>query len=264
MKFHFTTAGSTTRQKHLPASGTHKGEIHVWTHIIHYDDPFLRQAPFLLSQEEMARAARYHFEKDRRVYESSHVFIRKVLAHYTAQEASAISLSPIVNQKPLLLNAPFPIHFNITHSGSRIMVAVGFDSDVGIDAERVITDFDTDGFAEANYHPNELAELQKLKGDDETFFFYAVWTRKEAWLKLTGEGVNDKLRELDFSGKDAHPKLTPHGHQQVYMLTWKDGDDYIATLASDVDRGHTLFFSSQLLLTEAREDLNEAVEFGED
>jgi 4'-phosphopantetheinyl transferase len=264
MKLHLKSVKNITRQKHLPAHGNHPGEVHIWSHTIHYDDPYMRQAPYLLSQDEMSRAARYHFEKDRRVYESAHVFIRKVLSHYVSIDPALLDLSPIVNKKPQLLNAPFHIHFNISHAGSRILVAVGFDSDVGVDVERVIGDFDMDGFAEANYHQHEIDELKTLSGDEEAFYFYTIWTRKEAWLKLTGEGVNDKLRELDFSGKSTQPKITPHGHQQVYMSSWMDGDDYIATVASDIDRTHTLYFSSSLLLTEAREDLNEAVEFGED
>ncbi|HEX5001324.1 MAG TPA: 4'-phosphopantetheinyl transferase superfamily protein [Bacteroidia bacterium] len=264
MKLHLKNIKGISKEKHLPGHGNHPGEVHIWTHVIHYDDPFLRQAPFMLSQDEMGRAARYHFEKDRRVYESAHVFIRKVLAHYVSLDPVALQLSPLVNTKPQLLNAPFHIHFNISHSGNRILVAIGFDSDVGIDLEKIMNDFDMDGFAEANYHANELELFRQLKGDDETLYFYTIWTRKEAWLKLTGEGINDKLRELDFSGKTNQPKFSPFGHQNVYMTTWKEGLDYVVTLASDIDRTHTLFFDSSLLINESGEDLNEAVEYGED
>lgn len=234
----------------MPEKGIHDDEIHVWSHTIHFDDPFLREAPYLLSNEEMFRASRYHFEKDRRVYESGHVFIRKILAHYTSIEASKLELSPIVNQKPKLENAPFRLHFNISHSGNKILVALGFNSDVGIDVEKVLPDFDMDGFAEANYHANELAQFRSLSNNEQTDYFYKIWTRKEAWLKLTGEGINDKLKDLDFSGKVSTLKLPPHGHHDLYMTSWNESSEYIATLAAFVPASNNRFFISDTLLND--------------
>lgn len=249
MNIHFKNLKEISKEHQLPQKGNLAGEVHVWCHTIHYDDPFLREAPFLLAESELTRAKRYHFEKDRRVYESGHVFIRKILSHYTGINAEKLELTPIVNQKPVLMNAPFKIHFNISHSGHKIIVAVGFVSDVGIDIEKVIPDFDTDGFAEANYHANEQKHLSELNGEDEVDYFYCIWTRKEAWLKLTGEGINDHLKELDFSGKDGKVhSLKPHGHHELFMTSWKDGSEYIATLASYAQLNETKFFQSDLLI----------------
>ncbi len=248
MKLHFKELKSIRKEHALPAKGNQHEEIHVWSHAIHYDDPFLREAPYILSAEESLRAQKYHFEKDKRIYESGHVFIRKILAHYTSIEVTRLDLTPVVNQKPKVENAPFPIFFNITHAGSRILVAVGFRSDVGIDVEKIIPDFDIEGFSEANYHANEMEHLKTLRDQDEVYYFYIIWTRKEAWLKLTGEGVNDKLRELDFSGKKPYPGLPPHGHHDLYMTSWMEDNDYIATLASYVDPSKIKFFNSDLLI----------------
>jgi 4'-phosphopantetheinyl transferase len=249
MKIHFSKPAEIKRDHHAPARGNHDQEIHVWSHTIHFDDPFLREAPYLLSDDELSRANKYHQEKDKRVYESGHVFIRKILSHYTGIDASKLELSPVVNRKPELLNAPFRIHFNISHSGSKILVAVGFNSDVGVDVEKIIPDFDMEGFAESNYHPNEVAHFRSLKDRDETDYFYFVWTRKEAWLKLTGEGINDKLRELDFSGKDMKTHMPAQGHHDLYMTTWHESPDYVATLAAYADPGKIRFYSSDALLT---------------
>lgn len=248
MKIHFKSLIEPSREHKLPGAGNHAGEVHVWSHAIHFDDPFLKEAPYLLSENELHRASKYHFEKDKRVYESGHVFIRKVLAHYTSVKPAKLDLSPVVNQKPVLENAPFRIHFNISHSGARILIAVGFTSDVGIDVEKIIPDFDTDGFSESNYHPNEQAHLQMLKGEDETDYFYCIWTRKEAWLKLTGEGINEHLKELDFSGKEGKTSgINPHGHHELYMVSWKETPEYMATLASHVPPEKVRFFSSDRL-----------------
>ncbi len=245
MKLHFNNLKDISREHKMPERGIHGDEIHVWSHTIHFDDPFLREAPYLLSNEELNRAAKYHFEKDKRVYESGHVFIRKILAHYTSLDAAKLDLSPIVNQKPKLENSPFRIHFNISHSGNKILVALGFNSDVGIDVEKIIPDFDMDGFAEANYHPNELEQFRSMKGIEETDYFYKIWTRKEAWLKLTGEGINDKLKELDFSGTIKSAPIPPHGHHDLYMSSWNESPEYLATLAAYSNISNTRFFISE-------------------
>ena len=250
MKLHFSNLKDFKREHRLPERGNHNDEVHVWSHTIHYDDPFLRESPYLLSSEESMRAQKYHFEKDKRVYESGHVLIRKVLSHYTSIEPAQLVLSPIVNLKPKLENAPFVVHFNISHSGSKILVAVGFNSDVGIDVEKIVPDFDMDGFAEANYHANELNHFRSLNDEDETDYFYTIWTRKEAWLKLTGEGINDKLKELDFSGSKIQPELNPHGHHDLYMTSWKESDEYLGTLAAYTNSNKIRFFTSDGLTTE--------------
>jgi len=251
MKLHFRNLSEISREHKLPHSGNHNDEIHIWSHTIHFDDPFLREAPYLLSADEMTRAIKYHFEKDKRVYEAGHVLIRKILSHYTGLESSKLDLTPIVNRKPELLNSPFRIHFNISHSGSKILVAVGFHSDVGIDIEKVIPDFDMDGFADANYHSNEVLQFRSLENNEETDYFYQIWTRKEAWLKLTGEGVNDKLKELDFSGKEMKTTLPAHGHHDLFMTSWKESSDYMATLATYSDPKKNRFFGSEMLVTES-------------
>ena len=251
MKLHFRNLTGIIWEHKLPATGNHNQETHVWLHTIHFDDPFLKEAPYLLSTDEVARASRYHFEKDRRVYEAGHVLIRKILAHYTAKEASLLELTPIVNRKPELLNSPFSIHFNISHSGNKILVAVSFLSDVGVDVEKIIPDFDIDGFAEANYHAHEVEQLGKLSDAEETDYFYRIWTRKEAWLKLTGEGVNDKLKELDFSGKDSKTAMPAHGHHELYMTSWKETSDYMITIATYTDPKHYHFYNSEILIPES-------------
>jgi 4'-phosphopantetheinyl transferase len=252
MKLHFKDFSSSSRTKGLPAKGNHDGEVHIWIHALHFDDPFLRLAPYLLSSDELLRAARYHFEKDRRVYESGHVFIRKVLSHYTQIEPADLQLSPIVNQKPRLGNSPFPIHFNITHSANKIIVAIGFNSDVGIDVEKVIPDFDMHGFSEANYHPNEQSKFRSLKNDQESDYFYKIWTRKEAWLKLTGEGVNDKLKTLDFSETSNEFKVNIKDHPDLYMYSWKETPEYMVTLATFKSPSKIKLFTSK--------DLTETIE----
>jgi phosphopantetheinyl transferase len=246
MKFTFATDGRVEKQHQAPTQGSHPGEVHVWTHITGPGDAYVTLASQMLSEEESSKALKYHFERDRKVYLSGHVFIRKILAHYTGLAPSDIQLTPVVNAKPRMTNAPFPIHFNISHCGTRILVAVGFDTDVGIDVEEVLEDFDMEGFAENNYHANEIGKLSRLSDVKQIEYFYTVWTRKESWLKLTGEGSNDRLRELDFSGDNESPDGL-NVNDDIHMFTWRESKEYLATLASSLPSSSIRYCTSELI-----------------
>ncbi|MGR6087452.1 MAG: 4'-phosphopantetheinyl transferase family protein [Arcticibacter sp.] len=246
MKLTFATEGRVEKQHQVPKHGSHPGEVHVWTHITGPGDAYVALAPQMLSQDELNKALKYHYERDRKVYLSGHVFIRKVLAHYSGLAPTDIQLTPVVNAKPRMTNAPFPLHFNISHCGTRILVAVGFDTDVGIDVEEVLDDFDMEGFSENNYHPNEINKLSRLSAVKQVEYFYTVWTRKESWLKLTGEGSNDRLRELDFSGEnESLPNVDFNG--DVHMFTWRESNEYLATLAATLPSKTIMHLSSDLI-----------------
>jgi 4'-phosphopantetheinyl transferase len=247
MKLLFTRLGKNARATTPPSTGSHVGSVHVWTHSITKEDAFLQLSSSTISKEESDRALRYHSDRDRNIYLIGHVFIRKVLSHYTQIAPQVLALSPVVNTKPVLLNAPFPFHFNISHCGNRILIAVSFDTEVGIDVEELVEDFDMDGFSENNYHPNEITEMERLDGDDQTDYFYTIWTRKEAWLKLTGEGTNDHLRDYDFSGLESSPKGVEWNHD-IHMISWRESSDYLATLATSHSHSSVEWYDSTILI----------------
>ena len=247
MKLLFTHLGRNERATAPPASGSHVGSVHVWTHAIGKEDALLQLSSTTVSKDESDRAFKYHFERDRKIYLIGHVFIRKVLSHYTKMTPQALDLSPVVNTKPVLLNAPFPVHFNISHCGSCILIAVSFDTEVGIDVEELVEDFDMDGFSENNYHPNEISEMARLEGDKQIDYFYTIWTRKEAWLKLTGEGTNDHLKDYDFSGVESSPKGVNWNHD-IHMISWRESTNYLATLATSHSSSSVAWYDSAILM----------------
>lgn len=86
-------------------------------------------------------------------------------------------------EKPYLLGFP-DIHFNISHSGDLLVCAVS-TKPVGIDAEKI-----------GEYSKKVIEricsskELEKvLKSDDRNLEFCRLWTKKEAYLKLLGTGI---------------------------------------------------------------------------
>lgn len=85
--------------------------------------------------------------------------------------------------KPYLRDYP-DVHFNISHSGMYVACAVA-DRPVGIDVQMI-----------SEYKPNvadrvcSKAELAKIAASDNPAAeFTKLWTRKEAYVKWTGEGI---------------------------------------------------------------------------
>jgi 4'-phosphopantetheinyl transferase len=254
MNLHFNDLLEPAQEASLPQDGPSAGEVHIWSHVLTDSDPFRPHARFVLSTEELTKADAFHFEKDKRLYESGHVFIRRVISRYTGIEPSNLEIISTENHKPVLGNAPFKISFNITHSENIIMLAVGFDVDVGVDAEFIMDDFDTDGFVKSNYHPNERVVFQKLNDQNQTDFFYKIWTLKEAFLKLTGEGINAHLSKIDFSGEKASIKYSKGEPKNLWLYSWKRKDNYICSMACDNIQPELKFFDSVFIEPAINED----------
>ncbi|HEX3989450.1 MAG TPA: 4'-phosphopantetheinyl transferase superfamily protein, partial [Verrucomicrobiae bacterium] len=85
---------------------------------------------------------------------------------------------------------------------------------VGIDVER---ERDLDGFEQlvkTICSPRQAAEFMALRSGDQTGAFYRLWTRKEAWLKATGNGIATSLEQVEPSfrpGETARYQSLPGG-----------------------------------------------------
>lgn len=116
--------------------------------------------------------------------------------------------------KPCFLDVP--LHFSIAHSGRRVLCAVS-DCPVGADVERLRVY--NRRLEQRVLRPPELAELSAAASRTEAFF--TLWTRKEAYLKLTGEGL---------SGLAACPVMPladgclQAGGQCLHLYTQTDGE----------------------------------------
>ena len=93
------------------------------------------------------------------------------------------------NKKPFLENGPC---FNISHSGNLVVVVFSDTHEVGVDIEH-IQDIDAASIA-GHFHENEIHYLKNNHYNKE--LFYEIWTRKEALLKASGEGITNGLNKI--------------------------------------------------------------------
>ena len=102
------------------------------------------------------------------------------------------------NGRPFLINSS-NIDFNISHSNDYIILAISFDSKVGIDIEIISKKISILGIAEKYFSTQEYHWLSSLPKDKLTYWFYKIWTYKESCLKLTGEDMFVGLKKFIFS-----------------------------------------------------------------
>ena len=83
------------------------------------------------------------------------------------------------------------IHFNLSHCREAALCCVS-DRPVGVDVEAVRPL--RDGLVEYTMNDAEIAEIREAA--EPALAFTLLWTMKEALLKLTGEGINNHLKEV--------------------------------------------------------------------
>jgi 4'-phosphopantetheinyl transferase len=169
----------------------------------------------LLSAEERERAGRFRFDVHRRRYISGRGQLRRILAHHTGVAPEALVFSYGAQGKPSVGG----IEFNLSHSGDVGVVALTRAAPVGIDVERIRPMDDLDGMARISFSPNERHNLQGLSGADKQEAFFRCWTRKEAYVKATGDGLGMPLDSFDVDLGD-HPAPIRFASRESVWFTW--------------------------------------------
>jgi 4'-phosphopantetheinyl transferase len=139
-----------------------------------------------LAPDELARAGRFRFARDRRHFVVARGLLREWLAERLGERPERLEFTCGEWGKPALLGQP--CHFNVSHSGDRLMVALS-DVDVGCDIEWIDDDLDWQPIADEMLDPRDVERLRRLDPADARAGFYRHWTRLEARLKAIGRGL---------------------------------------------------------------------------
>jgi 4'-phosphopantetheinyl transferase len=183
------------------------GRVDVWS--VRLDEPARAGSEVVvLSPDEVARANRFHFERDRIHFTRCRSALRALLASYLAIPASEICFEYLASGKPQLAAGqnPSALQFNVSHSANMALIAVGSKHRLGVDIEEIRSDVDTTTLAERFFSLRERAGLQALPDHLRVPGFFACWTRKEAFLKASGEGLSFPLADFSVT---THPDLDP-------------------------------------------------------
>lgn len=176
-------------------------EAHVWAASLRVDEERADEFAHTLSPDETARAKRFVFDRDRKRFIAGRGLLREMLGHYLHREPGQIRFQYSPRGKPSLAghaeNEHF--HFNLAHSDDVAVFTFSRTCPVGVDVERMRRMHDAESIAERFFSARETNLLKSLPEAEKQTGFFNLWTRKEAWLKATGEGIAKLLAQVEVS-----------------------------------------------------------------
>ena len=186
-----------------PALGNN--EVQVWLAHLPSLRASLDELTVVLSPDEVARAARFRFPAHQERARMTRGLLRLLLGRHLPTDARKIVFTHNEHGKPALASPP-GIHFNLSHSGDYAAFALTRLDVVGVDVERIREAMpQRDEIARRYFAASEQAELQAVGERDRSRAFFTLWTRKEAWLKATGEGIAESLAKIEVAFLPGEP-----------------------------------------------------------
>jgi len=213
-------------------------EIHVWQAWLDRDADALARFEAMLSPDEIARANRFHFEKDKNHYIMARGVLRDLLGRYLGHTPTVIEFSYGEHGKPALggPQATSGLSFNLSHSAGLAVYAFARERNLGIDVERIRPDFVSEDVARRYFSAHEVKELLSLPAKERTMAFFRCWTRKEAYIKARGAGLHIPLDSFSVTLLPGKPAQFVGGVESCWHLASLDSaEGYSAALAYNGD-----------------------------
>jgi 4'-phosphopantetheinyl transferase len=193
----------------------------------------------LLDGAEQLRADAYRVSGARRTFVASRAAQRIVAARYLDRDPASIRIRRTCEHcgdpghgRPALVDAG-TLDYSVSHSGDWLIIAVVGAGRVGADLERCRSIENVDELARGVLTADEAAELRALPPNRRIGWFYSIWTRKEAVVKLTGHGLGTALSGVDVRGPLATIVRRPAGFppDPVHLRDLRAPPDYVAAIA---------------------------------
>lgn len=212
--------------------------VHVWKARLDVPATSIPALQWVLSAEEVARAQRFYFERDRRRWIVARSLLRQLLGRYTQTDPRLISFDLNTYGKPALASPArhTALRFNVSHSAELVLYAFAWRRQLGVDVEYMRPAIEYDEIARHSFSPFEQKALAGLSGEEKHEAFYRCWTRKEAYIKARGMGLSLPLDLFDVSLLPGEPaallcsREDPQEVQRWSMRLLEPGPGYAGAL----------------------------------
>ncbi len=191
--------------------------VDLWAVCTRVSDARAVQLAQLLSDHERARAHAFMRREHRMRHVVVHGTLRQLLTLYTCVHPARHVFDYGPQGKPLLrADGNAAIHFSLAYSGELAIIAVAAFA-VGVDVEELRPLDDALAVAASFFAADEFEALAALPSVDQLRAFYRCWTRKEAFLKATGDGLSLPLASLAVGSES---------ERQVHVLARRGNDEW--------------------------------------
>jgi 4'-phosphopantetheinyl transferase len=185
-----------------PAPGA---DIDLWLAYYGHAADLAPRLRALLTEDERAREARFHFADDRLCYLVTRALVRTVLSRYASLPPADWRFAENGHGRPHI--APESVarcpeaadlRFNVSHTSGLIVLGVTRGRELGVDVEHV---GDRKGPLEVVDRYFAPAEIEALRQQPEAIRhdrFFEYWTFKESYIKARGLGLSLPLERFSF------------------------------------------------------------------
>jgi 4'-phosphopantetheinyl transferase len=151
-------------------------DLHGWRTTSDQPLSSVQELKSLISRDEVERAERFHFERDRTRFLARRGLLRIILGYQ-------LGVDP----------------HTVRHSHGLALYVIGWNRNVGIDVEKIRPLHEAEPIARRFFSTSEVTAIQELPESQKMLGFFNCWTRKEAYLKATGDGLSRPLDEIIVS-----------------------------------------------------------------
>jgi 4'-phosphopantetheinyl transferase len=200
--------------------------LYIYYSIIKPDMPedvfrnYLEQLPPALRQDVM----KYYQQIDRIRTLTGKLLLREAIGQAGLSHSLLDSMSYTNFKRPYISDE---LDFNITHSGLCVACAAGYGMKLGIDVEELKSIRPDD--ISLVLREEELQDMRSSNATPETILRF--WTRKEAIVKASGEGLYMAPQSIYFI--DELTATTPESKWFLHELNF--GSGYIAYCVTNVE-----------------------------
>jgi 4'-phosphopantetheinyl transferase len=215
--------------------------VHVWCVAVEALAPCASYFDGLLDQRERDLGAAFHAVADRTRHVVARGALRSLIGQYLDITPRSVTFGIGAFGKPHCAgDHRARITFNISHSGDIVLLAFARSGEIGVDVERWnprLGEVERTRISASVFTGAERAGIQQLSSAAEReAAFYALWSRKEAYLKGTGAGIAGGLAHVEISVEATVPRVAD-GRDPLAVRHWalRDvdvGPGYTAALAS--------------------------------
>lgn len=174
----------------------------------------------LLPQERQIKILKHKLADDRRRSLGAGMIINKILYE---NNVDVNSIHYGSNGKPYADN----IFFNVAHSG-KFAFGISSDKEIGCDVE-IIKNAHLD-IAKRVFTESEYNYISKSENSSNTF--YKLWTIKESYIKLSGEGLRTPLNSFEINISDNDISITENNIAKDCFVTQFEFDNHSFAICS--------------------------------
>ncbi|MEM9924156.1 MAG: 4'-phosphopantetheinyl transferase superfamily protein [Cyanobacteria bacterium P01_D01_bin.50] len=188
-------------------------EVHIWRVNLDNFKSSLEDFTQILSEDELGRAKRFHFEEHQERFTTARGILRCILGRYLNIEPFNIRFGYSDRGKPFLVEVTpqqrdlsncSRLNFNLSHSQNFALYAVSLKDSIGVDLECIKSNTDVLSLAQRFFSPSEFTVIKSAPQEQQQQLFFRYWTCKESYLKATGIGLAD-LQNIEISLTPSQP-----------------------------------------------------------